>query len=149
MDENTDGESTESGSTDNGASVVLNLEGLIKNHISSIDQLQDELTKHADMLNDIFENNPVYKAHMEKVKEVTKIKNATKQEILKQPDAAELSNKVKSMKSEIKELQGALSDYLKEFLRLSGLNEIEGEDGEIREIITVPRLVKKMSGAGY
>ena len=36
-----------------------------------------------------------------------------------------------------------LSDYLREYQRLSGSNEIEGEDGELREIVYTAKLVKK------
>ena len=47
------------------------------------------------------------------------------------------------MKSEQSELKTGLSDYLREYQRLSGSNEIEGEDGEVREIVYVAKLVKK------
>ena len=126
-----------------GGTVLINLESMIKSHISGLDRLRAELEKHSSMLQDIFDNDPTYKEHAEKAKEATKIKSATKQQILKQPQAAELNQKVKSFKSQIKETQDALSDYLSEYQRMSGVNEIEGEDGEVREIISVPKLVKK------
>lgn len=128
---------------DSKATILLNMDQLIKTHISSIDRISDELTKHKDMLNDIFENDPTYKDHSEKAKEAGRIKAATKQQILKQPQAADLFNKIKSMQSELKELQGALSDYLQQYQQMSGVNEIEGEDGEVREIVYVAKLVKK------
>ena len=64
---------------------------------------------------------------------------------MKRPDVAALAGKLKSLKSEKKELQEGLSDYLREYQRLSGSNEIEGEDGEIRQIVYVAKLVKKSS----
>jgi hypothetical protein len=73
----------------------------------------------------------------------TKFKSKTKSEILKRPQAKELDDRIKTMKSEIKEQQGALSDYLQEYQRMSGVNEIEGEDGEMREIVYVAKLVRK------
>jgi hypothetical protein len=45
---------------------------------------------------------------------------------------ASVGIRVKSLKSEKSELEGGLSDYLSEYQRLSGSNEIEGDDGEIR-----------------
>jgi len=45
----------------------------------------------------------------------------------------------------LKDLQNALSDYLREYQRLSGSNEIEGDDGEVREIVYVAKLVKRTS----
>ena len=128
-----------------GAGVMLNLESMIKSHISSIDKMQEELNKHSSMLQDIFDNDPTYKEHSEKAKEATKVKSSTKAQILKQPQAADLNEKVRSFKSQLKELQDALIDYVREYQRMSGVNEIEGEDGEVREIIMVPKLVKKSS----
>ncbi len=124
------------------ASVLLNMEGLIKNHISSIDRMGDELKKLKEMFDDIFANDATYQEHSEKAKEATKVKTATKLQILKQPHAADLNNKIKSLKSQIAEQQDSLSDYLGEYQRMSGLTEIEGEDGELRQIVMVAKLVK-------
>lgn len=128
-----------------GGQVLINMESMIKSHIASIDKLQTEAKSLKGMLDDIFVNDPTFQEHDKKAKETAKLKSQTKGEILKRPQAAELNNKVKSLKSEIKELQVALSDYLQEYARMSGVNEIEGEDGEVREIVYEARLVKKSS----
>lgn len=125
------------------ANLVLQLEGLIKNHISQIDKLRIELSNQKTMLADTFEGDLTYKEHAEAAKVANKVKSATKAEILKRPSVAVIAQKVRSMSSEMKELQAALSDYLGEFNRLSGMTEIEGEDGELREIVYVAKLVKK------
>ncbi len=128
---------------ESGAQVIINLEGLIKNHISGIERIEEEAKKHQEMLDDIFANDTVYQQHLEAAKDAAKIKNATKQQILKQPQARDLDAKVKDLKSQAKEMKDALSDYLGEYQRLSGVSEIEGEDGELREIVYVAKLVKK------
>jgi len=125
--------------------IILDLEKLIKNHISSIDRIKIELKKHREMLEDVFINDPTYKLHAEKAKEANKLKSSTKQQIARQPNVANLLSKVKGMREEVKGLEGALSDYLREYQRLSGVNEIEGEDGEVREIVYVAKLVKRSS----
>lgn len=125
------------------AEILINMESMIKSHLASLDKLQEECSKHKSMLDDIFENDPTYKEHSEKAKESSKVKANTKAQILKRPQAADLDNKVKTLRSEVKEIQKALSDYLQEYARLSGVNEIEGEDGEVREIVYTARLVKK------
>lgn len=124
------------------ASVLVNLEQLIKNHIASIDRVTEESKRHKDMLDDIFDNDPTYREHAEAAKEAAKIKSATKAEIMKQPQVFELSEKVKSMRSEIKELKAALSDYLQEYRRMSGVSQIEDDQGEVREIVYTAKLVK-------
>ncbi len=128
-----------------GGEILITMEGMIKSNIALIDKLSEEAKKLKEMLDDIFANDPTYQEHLEKAKEATKLKTATKQQILKQPQAADLNEKTKAIKSEIKEAQSALSDYLQEYQRMSGVNEIEGDDGEVREIVYTAKLVKKSS----
>lgn len=131
------------------ASILLNMESMIKSTITSLNLLEVELDKHQSMLNAIFEQDATFQEHSAKVKEATKIRNATKQEILKQTQAAQLNEKVKSMKSEIKEQKSSLSDYLREYQRMSGVSEIESEDGELMEIVYTAKLVRRSSNSKY
>lgn len=126
-----------------GGEVIVNMESMIKTHVTEIDKLNIEIKKHKELLEDIFKNDPVYAQHDEKAKEAAKIKQGTRAEILKRPQPAELDHKVKELKTQLKENQGALSDYLQEYQRMSGVNEIEGEDGEMREIVYTAKLIKK------
>lgn len=131
----------------NGEAVVLlNLESLIKGNISQIEKLGDEIKKQNEMLTNVFENDPTYVQHSEAAKEAARIKGNTKKEIMKRPDVSHLAEKVKGQKSELKELKESLSSYLQEFQRLSGLNEIEGEDGSVRQIVYSAKLIKVSRG---
>jgi len=127
------------------AELLGNLESSIKEHIASIDTSKTELKKLKEMLSDMFSNDSTYQEHDKAVKEASKIRTKTKLELLKQPAAAQLNNKIKELSSDLKDLQNALSDYLREYQRLSGSNEIEGDDGEVREIVYVARLIKRSS----
>lgn len=127
----------------NDATLLLRIEEMIKTHISQIDELQEQISKHQDMVNDIFANDATFQEHDKAAKEASRIRSNTKQQITKRPDVADLSNKIKDLKSEKNDLQQGLSDYLREYQRLSGSNEIEGDDGQIREIIYTAKLVKK------
>lgn len=138
-----DGEAADLNPAADEANLVLTLEGTIKNHMAQIANLREELGKQREMLKASFENDPTYIEHDTTAKDAAKIRSKTKAEILKKPDIAELAAKVKSMTSEFKDLQSALSDYLREFNRVSGLTEIEGQDGELLEIVYVAKLVKK------
>lgn len=127
------------------AELLGNLESSIREHIASIDKSKTELKKLKEMLSDMFANDPTYQEHDKAVKEATKIRVKTKSELLKQPEAAQLHNKIRELSSDLRDLQNALSDYLREYQRLSGSNEIEGDDGEVREIVYVAKLVKRSS----
>lgn len=127
------------------SSVIMNMESMIKTLLASQGRLQEEAGKYQDMLDDILENDETFKEHSEAAKAAAKIKSATKQQILKQPQAADLANKVKTLKSELKENKASLSDYLREFQRMSGIDQIEGPDGEIQQIVYTAKLVRKTS----
>lgn len=123
--------------------VLLNLENLVKSHIAGIDSRRKQLKEQRQMLDDIFTNDPTYNLHSEKAKEAARVKSQTKQQLLKQPNVAAIDEKIKALTTEIKEMDTALSDYLSEYQRMSGSNEIEGEDGEVREIVFIAKLVKR------
>jgi len=131
--------------TQTSSEILVNMEGLIKGHITAIDKISEELRKHKEMLDDIFANDPTYQEHDKIAKEAVKVKQGTKAQILRQPQAGELDKKVKELKADLKENRSSLSDYLQEYARLSGVNEIEGDDGEVREIVYDARLIKKSS----
>jgi hypothetical protein len=127
----------------NDAVLLVRIEEMIKTHISQMDELSGKIQEHKEMLDDIFKNDETFQEHDKIAKEASRIRGNTKKEIMKRPAVADLDNKMKSLKSEKAELEDGLSDYLREYQRLSGSNQIEGEDGEMREIIFVPKLVKK------
>jgi hypothetical protein len=134
--------------TDNSdqSTVLTSLDEMIKNHIEGIDKLRTELKKHREMFEDSFNNNPTYHEQSEKVKEASKARGVTRANIMKQPSVMQLGNKIKDMRLEIKEREQALSEYLIEYQRLAGdVNEIEGRDGSIYEIVPNPRLIKRMT----
>lgn len=127
------------------ADVVMSLENLIKTNIESIDKLAEEAKKHKEMLTSSFENDPTYREHEEKVKEATKLRNTTKEEITKQPSVAVVADKIKDIAAELKEKKAALSDYLLEYERLTEATQLELFDGSMVKIVktaTVKRAVK-------
>ncbi len=121
----------------------LNLESLVKTYVEKIDKLQKEIHEKTEMVNDAFEGDAVYREHSEKVKEAARIKTATKQQIMKQPAVAALVEKIKDLKFEVKESQVLLSDYLDQYQKSTGATSIEVGDGEIMEIVSVTKLVKR------
>lgn len=129
----------------NEAGVLLNLEELIKNHIEAIDKLKIEIKQQREMLEDSFNNNPTYREHMERVKEVTKSKNSVRQEISKQPSVAQLAQKVKDLNFDKNEKNKTLSDLLQDYREQTGATQIETRDGKVLEIVSTSRLVPRAS----
>ena len=65
-----------------------------------------------------------------------------KQKVMVRPEAAHLVEKMKDAHIQIKELKTAMSDYLAQYVTVSGTNQIEGPDGVLRQIIYTAKLVK-------
>lgn len=121
---------------------LFTIENLIKTHVSHIEAVRVELAKHAEMLTDILNNDTVYKEFVDQIKEITKKKTEAKQNILKNPSNATLNQKIKDMRQEVKELKQALSQYLQQYQKIADTDQIESEDGEVRQIVFEAHLVK-------
>lgn len=126
---------------DNQATVLVSLEEMIKKYITRLDALKIEVKKQKEMYDDSFINNPTYLENTEKAKIAAKDLQVTKKNIASQPAVIQIALKLKSTRDEVKEIDQSLSDYLQEYQRLSGANEIEGEDGKMRDIVNSAKLV--------
>lgn len=125
------------------ADTVLELENMIKNSMTVIDRNKTELKKLKEMLESALLNDEPYRVAAEKTKEAAKEKGKAKLNVMQNSATRQIAEKVKDMTQENKDLAIAQSEYLREYARLSGTTEIEGEDGEVREIVYVAKLVKK------
>ena len=132
-------------SPEDRSQVLTSLDAMIKAHVQSVDRLKVETKKLRDMIEDGFANDAVYKEHDDAAKAAAKIKQATKAQIMKQPAILTLVQKMKTLSSELKEKQFSLSDYLLEYQKLSGANQIETDDGQILEIVNSAKIVRKSS----
>jgi hypothetical protein len=120
----------------------VDLTSLINGHLERINQLKEELGKLRDMLDGIFASDSTFQMHSSAAKEAAKIRNETKRQILKLPQAADLAARILSLRSQIKERNQELSDYLQDYSRMSGASSFETPDGQVRQIIYVAKLVK-------
>lgn len=126
------------------ATNLLNIESLINSHAVRLETLQKELKTQKANLNDLLNNNEEYAKASEEASKLTKLKTIAKQKALKLPSAVTLVEKIRDCQNQVKELRVALSDYLAQYVNLSGTNQIEGPDGVIRQIVYTAKLVKKV-----
>ncbi len=135
-------EETTQGDQDNGATVLIDLENLIKTNVQNIERAKAEKKKLSEMLSSALENDETYRLHSTGAKAATKLKAQTKVSILSLASNKQLAEKVKTLSQEIKESKGALSDYLLEYKRISGSTQLELFDGSIREIVQTATIIK-------
>jgi len=95
------------------------------------------------MYNNAFSNDAAYVQQSEKVKALNRETVTIKQKIIKQPEVDTLVVKIRQLREEIKISQEALSDYLREYQKVSNATTIEDDKGEVLQIIPSYRLVKK------
>lgn len=122
---------------------LLAIEHAIKTRIIQSEKLREDLKKEKEMLKDMLDNDPEYNEKDKAAKAAAKEKTAAKLKVLNTPQGKTLNQKVKDLQNENKELQDGLSYYLREYSRLTGATQFEGEDGEIREIVYSAKLVRK------
>lgn len=127
----------------NPAANLINIESLVKSHDDRLGILTKELRTQKEILGNILDNDPEYKEAASEAGKFSKLKNIARQKVLKRLEAIELFEKIKDSQAQVKELKIALSDYLAQYVTLSGSNQIEGSDGTLRTIVYTAKLVKK------
>ncbi|OGM28733.1 hypothetical protein A2801_03500 [Candidatus Woesebacteria bacterium RIFCSPHIGHO2_01_FULL_41_10] len=122
---------------------LVGVENAVKTHMRRIEELKNELKPQKEMLDSVLLGDPEYVEKNEAAKKASKAKNERKRALLNEPHAKELAQKVTELKDELRDSQEALSYYLREYQQQTGANEFEGEDGELRDIVLVAKLVRK------
>jgi hypothetical protein len=95
------------------------------------------------MLESLLQADLEYAELDQKVIEATKVRTAKKKNLMSTANGRELNEKMKNLKTELKEAKDALSDYLRDYQQRTGFNEYEGPDGELRQIVFSAKLVRK------
>lgn len=126
----------------NQAINLVSVESLINSTMSRFDVLDKEFKEQKSMLDAILENDLEYQEAAIEAKKQAKLKTIAKQKVMQRPEAVHIVEKMQEHQSQIKELKTALSDYLAQYVTLSGSNQIEGSDGVLRQIIYTAKLVK-------
>ena len=127
---------------ENQAQNILNIESLINTATVRLDEISKQLQEQKSMIDALLENNAEYQEIEKEAKKQAKLKTSAKQNVLSAPEAKSTLDKLKENQMQAKELKIALSDYLAQYVALSGTNQIEGPDGVVRQIIYTAKLVK-------
>ncbi len=121
---------------------LLSIESLINTSTSRFEVLDKEYKEQKSMLDSILESDDEYQEIAQEAQKQAKLKTIAKQKVMVRPEASLLVEKIKDAQIQIKELKTAMSDYLAQYVTLSGTNQIEGPDGVLRQIIYTAKLVK-------
>lgn len=129
--------------TNNQAVTLLSVENAIKARLAQIEQQKEETKALKEMVDSYLANDPLFTEHEEMAKNAAKQRNATKKALLAKPEARQIVEKLKAAQQDLKELKDGLSYYLTQYQQMTGQNHFEDEDGEVRDIVYVAKLVKR------
>lgn len=127
----------------NKALDIMQIENMINGQMVDIDKKRDEVKLLKSTFDDAFKNDAKYREFDDKVKEANRLKTTYKQAMMKDPAIAQANSSFLNGRDELKDMQMALSDYLKEYHRVTGLTQFETADGQMLEIVQSFKLVKK------
>lgn len=140
-DVNSDSES--SVQDENSSTVVASLDEMIRLNFKRLNDLSAEQKTLKQMMDDALENSETYKEVSEKTKTAILEKTSLRKTLLTTPEMISALNKMKDLATEIREKKTSLSDYILEFQRISGANEIDLGNGEIMQIENSAKLIRK------
>jgi len=121
---------------------LLSIESLINTSTSRFDVLDKEYKDLKSQLDSILESDDEYQKIAQEAQKQAKLKMIAKQKVMARSECSQLVEKMKDAHIQIKELKTAMSDYLAQYVTVSGTNQIEGPDGVLRQIIYSAKLVK-------
>lgn len=122
---------------------ILQVEDLINRQMADIEKMREDVKLLKSSYEDIFKNDAKYREFDDKMKDAKKQVTAYKQAMMKDPSVAAANQNYMQKKDELKDLQLGLSDYLREYNRVSGMTQFETKDGQVLEIVQTFKLVKK------
>ena len=125
---------------------IVELTVLINRYESDTKKMRDNLKIQSGMLRDAVEGDAAFHELDVQIKDLQKKTAEIKQKVMKTQAMEAVVAKMEEYKNEIKDAKEMLSGYLEEYQRVAGTNIIEGENGEIKEIIPQYRLVKRNNG---
>ncbi|MFA9288987.1 MAG: hypothetical protein ACEQSA_03855 [Weeksellaceae bacterium] len=126
-----------------GSLNIIGLENMINSYMGDLEKVQDQIKAQNQMLKDALENDAEYMELQKKATDINKAKKTVKDKLVKDPALSVVQQKIDELKFEIKDIRDAISGYVEQYYEQSGLRQITGADGEIHEIITSVKLVKK------
>ena len=95
------------------------------------------------MLESNLENDPNYQEAAKQAKELSKKKLEEKARIIRQPEVEKIYADVKDGQGQLRTMRDTLSNHLQNYGKLSGTNQLEDEEGQVREIVYTAKVVKR------
>lgn len=124
------------------STTLISVESLINSSQSKLTTLSQELRQHREMLASQLDNDEEYRRLEAESQKANKLKKVAQARVYRGPEAMRLIDEIKDRQSQVRDIKKALSDYLAQYINLSGSRQIEAPSGELFEIIYSAKLAK-------
>lgn len=124
------------------ATTLISVESMIKSLSDRLAKLKEEAKEQRAIFKSVFDNNDDYQKIDQRVKDINQQKKKLKSQLLSQSSATSAKEKLDATKDQIREANQALSDYLAQYVTLSGTNQLEMDEGKMMRIVYTAKLVK-------
>lgn len=128
------------------ADTLYTVEGAIRERMQKLSEIKEKMKKYNEMMKSYLEGSEEYMTASKEAKDASAKKASIKRDLLAKPEAQGIPDKIMDVREEKRELEEALSYYLTQYQALSGTNEFEDENGELKQIVYVAKLVKRSGG---
>lgn len=112
---------------------INKLERIIERNANQLDELNQELKEHRNMLKNFFENDTELQEAQEEVDQAKIALKKRKTELKSHPQVVELKEKMKAMKDERRDIKDTVSNHLINYHQLTNSTTIDMSDGTERE----------------
>lgn len=120
--------------------------GLIRSLSVQVDELKTKQNEFKERLNNLLENDSQLATFMDQAKEATQAVKRRRQEILNLPEAREVTNKLKEMAEEVRDISDSLTNNLLSYYQMTGVQTFDDPDGSEREFKLNAKLMPNKKG---
>lgn len=121
---------------------ILQIEGYITSELEELYKLRSEIKRFRDQIVESIENDAKFRELNKKAQEARGVALAYKRAMMKDPSMVALDDRLDGLKSDLKDVRASLSDYIREYCRISRMRQIE-IDGTLMEIEDAYKLVRR------
>lgn len=132
-------------STENQAAVdtAMQVDFLVKSLIAEQATLTEQLKEQRAMLKDALQSSGEYQDIEDKIRDLNKHKKQIKQKLMSTEAVKQTQEEISGIQESLKSIEKKLSSYLQQYLETYHSRTIEDQDGKLREIVTLYKLIKK------
>lgn len=125
------------------ADTAVQVDFLVKQMISQIDQMREQLKEHRQMLKDAFATNIQHKELNDQIKDLARKKKEMSQAIGNQESVKKTRDEIRTLSEDLKTVEKKLSQYLQQYVETFNSRTIEDAEGRLKEIVTLYKLVAR------